>query len=59
VARWGRSPRSAIWLTYDAPRPNSLSPGVIAWHVARDGLVETIRFLALSGSLGKIGYDVI
>lgn len=37
-----------------------LAPASIAWHVARDGLVETIQFLALlTGSLGKIGYDVI
>lgn len=37
-----------------------LAPASIAWHVARDGLVETVQFLALlTGSLGKIGYDVI
>lgn len=37
-----------------------LAPASIAWHVARDGLVETVQFLALlTGSLGKIGYDVM
>lgn len=32
----------------------------ITWHVARDGLVETVQLLGLiSGSLGKIGFDVM
>ena len=32
----------------------------ITWHVARDGLVETVQFLGLvTGSLGKIGFDVM
>lgn len=32
----------------------------ISWHVARDGLVETVQFLGLmAGSLGKIGFDVM
>ena len=32
----------------------------ITWHVARDGSVETVQFLALlGGSLGKIAYDVM
>ncbi len=32
----------------------------ITWHVARDGLVETVQFLALvTGSLGKVGLDVM
>jgi 3-carboxy-cis,cis-muconate cycloisomerase len=32
----------------------------ITWHVARDGIVETVQFLALlGGSLGKIAYDVM
>jgi len=32
----------------------------ITWHVARDGLVETIQVLGLvTGSLGKIGLDVM
>jgi 3-carboxy-cis,cis-muconate cycloisomerase len=30
------------------------------WHVARDGLAETINFLGLvTGSLGKIAYDIM
>jgi 3-carboxy-cis,cis-muconate cycloisomerase len=33
---------------------------VSTWHVARDGLAETINFLALvTGSLGKIALDVM
>jgi 3-carboxy-cis,cis-muconate cycloisomerase len=32
----------------------------ITWHVARDGIVETVQFLALlGGSLGKIAFDVM
>lgn len=32
----------------------------VTWHVARDGLVETIQFLALvTGSLGKIAFDIM
>jgi len=32
----------------------------VSWHVARDGLVETVQFLALvAGSLGKIALDVM
>jgi 3-carboxy-cis,cis-muconate cycloisomerase len=32
----------------------------ITWHVARDGIAETVQFLALLGSsLGKIAYDVM
>jgi 3-carboxy-cis,cis-muconate cycloisomerase len=35
------------------------NPG-ITWHVARDGLVETVQFLGLlTGTLGKIGFDVM
>ena len=30
------------------------------WHVARDGLAETVNFLGLlTGSLGKVAYDVM
>jgi 3-carboxy-cis,cis-muconate cycloisomerase len=37
-----------------------LAPAPIAWHVARDGLAETVQFLALlTASLGKIGFDVM
>jgi len=32
----------------------------ITWHVTRDGIVETVQFLALLvGSLGKIAFDVM
>ena len=32
----------------------------ITWHVARDGLVETVQWLGLvTGTLGKIGLDVM
>jgi 3-carboxy-cis,cis-muconate cycloisomerase len=32
----------------------------ITWHVVRDGIAETVQFLALlGGSLGKIAYDVM
>jgi 3-carboxy-cis,cis-muconate cycloisomerase len=32
----------------------------ITWHVARDGLVEVVQFLALvAGTLGKIGFDIM
>jgi 3-carboxy-cis,cis-muconate cycloisomerase len=33
---------------------------VATWHVARDGLAETVNFLGLlTGSLGKVAYDVM
>ncbi|MFC4275517.1 class-II fumarase/aspartase family protein [Achromobacter aloeverae] len=32
----------------------------VTWHVARDGLAETVQFLALvTGSLGKIALDIM
>jgi len=37
-----------------------LEAPAITWHVARDGLVETVGFLGLlTGTLGKIGFDVM
>lgn len=37
-----------------------LAVPITTWHVARDGLAETINFLALvTGSLGKIAYDIM
>jgi 3-carboxy-cis,cis-muconate cycloisomerase len=37
-----------------------LAEPAITWHVARDGIAETVQFLALlGGSLGKIAYDVM
>jgi 3-carboxy-cis,cis-muconate cycloisomerase len=41
-------------------RELNLGDPVITWHVARDALAETVNFLALlTGSLGKIGFDVM
>ncbi len=37
-----------------------LGASPVTWHVARDGLAETVQFLALvASSLGKIAYDVM
>ncbi|HKS89215.1 MAG TPA: lyase family protein, partial [Stellaceae bacterium] len=41
-------------------RELGLAEPPITWHVARDGIVETVQFLALlGGTLGKIAYDVM
>jgi 3-carboxy-cis,cis-muconate cycloisomerase len=41
-------------------RELELGEPAISWHVARDGIAETVQFLALlGGSLGKIAYDVM
>jgi len=41
-------------------RELGLGEPAITWHVARDGIAETVQFLALlGGSLGKIAYDVM
>src|SRR5439155_25023760 len=41
-------------------RELGLADPSITWHVARDGIAETVQFLALLGSsLGKIAYDVM
>jgi 3-carboxy-cis,cis-muconate cycloisomerase len=38
----------------------NLGVPVTTWHVARDGLAETVNLLALiTGSLGKIAYDIM
>src|ERR1051326_1999455 len=37
-----------------------LGEPAITWHVARDGIAETVQFLALlGGSLGKTAYDIM
>jgi len=37
-----------------------LAEPAITWHVARDGLAETVQVLGLiAGTLGKIGFDVM
>src|SRR5690606_8091752 len=41
-------------------RELNLGATPITWHVARDGLAETVQFLALiAGSLGKIAVDIM
>lgn len=41
-------------------RELGLAAAPITWHVARDGLAETVQFLALvAGSLGKIALDIM
>ena len=41
-------------------RELGLAEPEITWHVARDGIAETVQFLALlGGSLGKIAFDVM
>jgi 3-carboxy-cis,cis-muconate cycloisomerase len=41
-------------------RELGLAEPPITWHVARDGIAETVQFLGLlGGSLGKIAYDVM
>jgi 3-carboxy-cis,cis-muconate cycloisomerase len=41
-------------------RELGLAEPAITWHVARDGVAETVQFLALlGGSLGKIAFDVM
>ncbi len=41
-------------------RELDLAEPVISWHVARDGMVEAVQVLGLlTGSLGKIGFDVM
>ena len=41
-------------------RELGLAEPAITWHVARDGIAETVQCLALLGaSLGKIAYDVM
>ncbi|MFM2398064.1 MAG: hypothetical protein RL341_221 [Pseudomonadota bacterium] len=41
-------------------RELNLAAPQTTWHVARDGLAESVNFLALlTGSLGKIAYDVM
>ncbi|PBK70387.1 L-Aspartase-like protein [Armillaria solidipes] len=38
----------------------SLHDPPISWHVARDGIAETISFLSIiGGTLGKIAYDIL
>jgi 3-carboxy-cis,cis-muconate cycloisomerase len=50
----------AVGSRRELARELGLAEPAITWHVARDGVAETVQFLALLGaSLGKIAYDVI
>ena len=50
----GLAVRKEYAATLDLAEPD------ITWHVARDGLVETVQLLGLvTGSLGKVGLDVM
>lgn len=50
----------ALAVRREFARELGLAEPAITWHVARDGLVETVNHLALlAGSLGKIGFDVM
>lgn len=50
----------AILTRTELARELSLGDPPISWHVVRDGMAETVQFLALlSGSLAKIALDVM
>jgi 3-carboxy-cis,cis-muconate cycloisomerase len=54
------SGESALATCRELARELDLGEPAITWHVARDGIVETVQLLALlAGSLGKIAYDVM
>ncbi len=54
------SGEAALRTVGELARELGLGEPAITWHVARDGIVETVQFLALlGGSLGKIAYDVM
>ncbi len=51
---------AAIRSRTELARELGLGDPPITWHVARDGIVETVQLLALvAGSLGKIALDVM
>jgi len=51
---------AALGSCTELARELGLAAPAITWHVARDGIAETVQFLALlGGSLGKIAYDVM
>jgi 3-carboxy-cis,cis-muconate cycloisomerase len=54
------SSEAALRTVAELARELGLGEPSITWHVARDGIAETVQFLALlGGSLGKIAYDVM
>src|SRR3954452_12679099 len=59
LASLGAGPES-LASRVELARELGLAEPAITWHVARDGIAETVQFLALlGGSLGKIAYDVM
>jgi 3-carboxy-cis,cis-muconate cycloisomerase len=50
----------AVRSRIELARELGLGDPPITWHVTRDGIAETVQFLALlAGSLGKIAFDVM
>src|SRR6185437_8325255 len=59
LASLGPGPES-LTSCAELARELGLGEPAITWHVSRDGIAETVQFLALlGGSLGKIAYDVM
>jgi 3-carboxy-cis,cis-muconate cycloisomerase len=59
LASLGSGPEP-MQITGELARELELGDPPIPWHVARDGIVETVQFLAvLLGSLAKIAFDVM
>ncbi|MGE3783399.1 MAG: adenylosuccinate lyase family protein, partial [Alphaproteobacteria bacterium] len=59
LASLGEGEQSLASLT-ELARELGLAEPAITWHVARDGIVETVQFLALLGAgLGKIAFDIM
>jgi len=51
---------AALGSRTELARELGLAEPAITWHVARDGIAETVQFLALlGGSLAKIAFDVM
>jgi 3-carboxy-cis,cis-muconate cycloisomerase len=59
LASLGNGPEGLRTLA-ELARELSLGEPSITWHAARDGIAETVQFLALlAGSLGKTAFDVM
>ena len=55
-----RRGRGGLASCAELARELGLGEPPITWHVARDGIAETVQFLALlGGSLGKIAFDIM
>ncbi len=60
LASLGSGERTLCRAAPNSPANSGLGDPPITWHVARDGIAETVQFLALlAGSLGKIAFDVM